>query len=123
MIDEFSQYDKDTRILAYKILLEKFNTKYSNFSENKKLILKEFIYSVDSTPKLKDFYNTKIVDFKNQLSILNKSTKNQVTKIKINEVSNLLIELNKKDKVTNDHMVNLLQYCDLIEELQLANGK
>jgi hypothetical protein len=123
VIDEFSQYDKDTRILAYKILLEKFNTKYSNFSENKKLILKEFIYSVDSTPKLKDFYNTKIVDFKNQLSILNKSTKNQVTKIKINEVSNLLIELNKKDKVTNDHMVNLLQYCDLIEELQLANGK
>jgi len=123
VIDEFSQYDKDTRILAYKILLEKFNTKYSNFSENKKLILKEFIYSVDSTPKLKDFYNTKIVDFKSQLSILNKSTKNQVTKIKINEVSNLLIELNKKDKVTNDHMVNLLQYCDLIEELQLANGK
>lgn len=123
VIDEFSQYDKDTRILAYKILLEKFNTKYSNFSENKKLILKEFIYSVDSTPKLKDFYNTKIGEFKNQLSTLNKSTKNQVTKIKINEVSNLLIELNKKDKVTNDHMVNLLQYCDLIEELQLANGK
>ena len=123
VIDEFSQYDKDTRILAYKILLEKFNTKYSNFSENKKLILKEFIYSVDSTPKLKDFYNTKIGDFKNQLSTLNKSTKNPVTKIKINEVSNLLIELNKKDKVTNDHMVNLLQYCDLIEELQLANGK
>ena len=104
-------------------MLEKFNTKYSNFSENKKLILKEFIYSVDSTPKLKDFYNTKIGDFKNQLSTLNKSTKNQVTKIKINEVSNLLIELGKKDKVTNDHMVNLLQYCDLIEELQLANGK
>jgi len=123
VIDEFSQYDKDTRILAYKILLEKFNTKYSNFSENKKLILKEFIYSVDNTPKLKDFYNTKIGEFKNQLSTLNKSTKNQVTKIKINEVSNLLIELGKKDKVTNDHMVNLLQYCDLIEELQLANGK
>ena len=123
VIDEFAQYDKDTRILAYKILLEKFNTKYSNFSENKKLILKEFIYSVDSTPKLKDFYNTKIGEFKNQLSTLNKSTKNQVTKIKINEVSNLLIELGKKDKVTNDHMVNLLQYCDLIEELQLANGK
>ena len=123
VIDEFTQYDKDTRILAYKILLEKFNTKYSNFSENKKLILKEFIYSVDSTPKLKDFYNTKIGEFKNQLSTLNKSTKNQVTKIKINEVSNLLIELGKKDKVTNDHMVNLLQYCDLIEELQLANGK
>jgi len=123
ILTEFAQYDKDTRILAYKILLDKFNTKYSNFSENKKSILKEFIYSVDNNNKLKDFYNTKIDEFKNKLSSLNKSTKNQVTKIKINEVANLLTELNKKDKVTNDHMVNLLQYCDLIEELQQANGK
>jgi phosphoribosylpyrophosphate synthetase len=99
ILTEFAQYDKDTRILAYKILLDKFNTKYSDFSENKKSILKEFIYSVDNNNKLKDFYNTKIDEFKNKLSSLNKSTKNQVTKIKINEVANLLTELNKKDKV------------------------
>jgi len=123
VIDEFSTYDKDIRILTYKILLEKFNTKYSDFSENKKLILKEFINSVDNNDKLKYFYNDKINEFKTKLISLNKKTKNQVTKIKINEVSNLLIELNKKDKITNDHMVNLLQYCDLIEELQQVNGK
>lgn len=122
-IDEFSKYDKDIRILTYKILLEKFNTKYSDFSNEKKLILKEFIYSVDNAPKLKDIYNSKVKEFKSNILNLNKSTTNPVTKIKINEISNLLIELGKKDKITNDHMVNLLQYCDLIEELQLINGK
>jgi hypothetical protein len=121
-INEFSQYDKDTRILAYKILLEKFNSKYANFSNTKKTILKEFINSVDNTNKLKEFYNTKINEIKNNLSSLNKKTKNQITKIKINEVSNFLIELGKNDKVNNDHIVNLLQYCDLLEELQQANG-
>ena len=123
VVNEFAHYDKDTRILAYKILLEKFNTKYSNFSNNKKSILKEFINSVDNTNKLKEFYNVKINEIKNELNSLKKKTKNQVTKITINEVATLLVELGKNDKVTNDHIVNLLQYCDLLEELQNANGK
>jgi hypothetical protein len=123
VMDEFSQYDKGTRILTYKILLEKFNTKYSDFSTNKKLILKEFINSVDNTDKLKVFYNTKINEMKSELVSLNKKTKNQVTKIKINEVATFLVGLGKNDKVNNEHIVNLLQYCDLLEELQQANGK
>lgn len=123
LMNEFSNYDKDTRILTYKILLDKFNNKYSDFSNTKKTILKEFINSVDNTTKLKEFYNIKINEFKVDFIKLNKKTKNEVTKIKINEIANLLIELGKKDKVNNDNIVNLLQYCDLLEELTLANGK
>jgi hypothetical protein len=122
-MDEFNHHDKDTRILAYKILLEKFNSKYSDFSNSKKSVLKEFINSVDNTNKLKEFYNSKINEIKGELITLNQKTKNQVTKIKINEVSTLLVKLDKNDKVNNDHIVNLLQYCDLLEELQHANGK
>ena len=123
IMEEFSQYDRDTRILTYRILLEKFNTKYSDFSSNKKSILKEFINSVDNTDKLKVFYNTKINEMKSELVLLNKKTKNQVTKIKINEVATFLVGLGKNDKVNNEHIINLLQYCDLLEELQQANGK
>jgi hypothetical protein len=123
IIGEFSQYDAGTRILTYKILLEKFNTKYSDFSNDKKLILKEFINNVDNTDKLKTFHNVKINEIKNKLVLLNKKTKNQVTKIKINEVITFLVELGKNDKVSNDHIVNLLQYYDLLEELQQTNGK
>jgi hypothetical protein len=122
-MEEFAQYDRDTRILTYRILLEKFNTKYSDFSNSKKSILKEFINSVDNTDKLKVFYNTKINEMKSELVSLNKKTKNQVTKIKINEVATFLVGLGKNDKVNNEHIINLLQYCDLLEELQQANGK
>jgi len=121
VINEFSNYDKDTRILTYKILLDKFNNKYSDFSSDKKSILKEFINSVDNTNKLKEFYNVKVIEFKNKLIKLNTKTSNEVTKIKINEITNLLIELGKNDKVTNNNIVNLLQYCDLIEELKSTN--
>jgi hypothetical protein len=122
VFEELGQQDKETRILVYKILLEKFNSKYTNFSDDKKSILKEYINIVDNPVKLKEFYNTKLNEIKTKLSKLNKNTKNQVTKIKINETLNLLIELDKNAKVNNDHVVNLLQYCDLLEELKLANG-
>jgi hypothetical protein len=122
LLNEFSHYDKDTRILTYKILLDKFNDKYADFSNTKKSILKEFINSVDNTNKLKEFYNIKINEFKTDLTKSNKKTTNPVTKIKINEVTNLLVELGKNDKVSNDNIVNLLQYCDLLEELKIVNG-
>jgi len=123
VINEFNTYDKDTRILTYKILLDKFNDKYADFSNEKKSILKEFINSVDNTNKLKEFYNNKINLFKKDLVKLNSKTRDEVTKIKINEVTNLLTELGKNDKVNNDNIVNLLQYCDLVEELKKVNGK
>ena len=122
-IEELANEDKDTRILTYKILLEKFNSKYVDFSNNKKNILKEFINIVDNSTKLKEFYNIKINEMKLELISLNKKTKNEVTKIKLNETLNFLVTLGKNDKINNDNIVNLLQYCDLIEELKQANGK
>ena len=124
LMEEFSKYDNDTRILTYRILLDKFNNKYANFSDSKKSILKEFINSVDNPTKLKDFYNVKIQEIKKSLTVLNKTTKNPVTKIKLDEtVKNVLVSLEKNDKINNDHIVNLLQYCDLLEELKQVNGK
>jgi len=124
LMEEFSKYDNDTRILTYRILLDKFNNKYADFSDSKKSILKEFINSVDNPAKLKDFYNVKIQEIKKNLTSLNKTTKNPVTKIKLDEtVKNVLVSLEKNDKINNDHIVNLLQYCDLLEELKQVNGK
>ena len=47
VINEFESYDKDVRILTYRILLEKFNKKYDGLNLNEKLTLKEFINAID----------------------------------------------------------------------------
>ena len=122
VFEELNKADKGTRILTYKLLLDKFNSKYANFSPSKKDILKEFINCEDNPVKLKEFYNFKTTEIKNQLLELNKKTSDQVTKIKLTETIGLLAELGKNDKVNNDHMVNLLQYCDLLDELKKING-
>ena len=122
ILEEFSTYDKDLRQLTYRVLLEKFNDKYDSLSKEQKEILKEFIYSVDSTPALREFYNKKVNILKEILSTQSKNIKDKATKIKINEVAKLLTELSKTDKVDNDNLVDLLQYYELVKEIQVANG-
>jgi hypothetical protein len=122
LLNEFQSYDKDLRILTYKVMLEKFNGKYASLNDNQKLVLKEFINSVDSTPKLKEFYNTKIVELKEELSKISKKVTDKAILIKLNEVTNLLTPLGKTAGVGNDDLVNLLQYYELLEELVKVNG-
>lgn len=117
LVEEFGKYDKDLRILTYKVMLEKFNGKYSNLNKGQKEILKEFINSIDNTPRLKEIYNTKIVEVKNTLTLQAKKVKDEATKIKLLEVVKLLKELDKGSKINNDDLINLLQYYSLTEEV------
>jgi hypothetical protein len=114
--------DKDVSILAYKIILEKFNEKYKDLNLHQKDILKELITSIDNTPKLKEFYISKSQEIKDDLIELNNTTKNNVTKIKINEIISLIRPVNKTTKITTENLVDLLQYCELLTELELANA-
>ena len=122
LIQEFKSYDKDIRILTYRVLLEKFNDKYGSLNDNQREILKEFINSVDNTPKLKEYYNIKVAQLQKDLSELNKTIDDKTIQIKINEVINILQPLNKTSKVTDDNLINLLQYSELLEELSNNNG-
>jgi hypothetical protein len=117
LLTEFQTYDKDLRILTYRVMLEKFNGKYESLNDNQKTVLKEFINSVDSTPKLREFYNTKITEIKSQLSDISEKVSDKAVQIKLTEVSKMLAPLGKTSKVDNDDLVNLLQYYALLEEL------
>jgi hypothetical protein len=121
VMSEFEKSDKDVRFIAYKMLLESFNVKYDTLHTNQKTILKEYITSVDNTSRLKEFYTNKINEIKTELSNLNKRTKNKVTKIKINEIISIIAPPLKNAKITDNDLVDLLQYYDLINELETVN--
>jgi len=122
IIEEFKSQDKDIRTLTYYVLLEKFNDKYSSLNSKQKSILKEFIESVDNTSRLKEFYNNEVNLIKKTIKEEIKRTKSEVVKIKLNEVSSLIKELDKRKVIKSDHLVDLLQYHSLLEELRKANG-
>jgi len=122
VLKEFQSFDKDTRMLTYRILMENFNGKYSDLYPSQKEILRQYINSVDSTPVLKEFYNSKVVEVKGALTELNSKVTDKAVQIKINEVTNLINELDKNAKVSSNDIVNILQYFELYEELKAAHG-
>jgi hypothetical protein len=117
LMEEYKGYSKDLRILTYKMLLDKFNEKYDHLTGKQKEILREVITSVDNTDKLKEYYNGRITEVQNLLEGKITKIKDEVLKIKITEVLKYVKPLEKTEKVTNDCIINLLQYYELVNEL------
>jgi hypothetical protein len=118
LIEEYSKYDKDLRLLTYRILLEKFNKRYTNLLPEQKNILREFIQSVSSSKKLLNFVNEELVKIQDEVKANHKKVKDQVIKIKLQEVLKTIKPVEKTEKITDSHLVNLMQYYDLVAELR-----
>ena len=118
VLEEYAKMDKGTRILAYRILLEKFNEKYGDLSNAQKSVLKEYINNISNTIKLREFVNESYTSIKLELAELNKKVTDRTTKIKITEVVNLLKPLDKNQNVKDDNIIALLQFHQLVEELK-----
>jgi hypothetical protein len=118
LIEEYSKYDKDLKLLTFKFLLEKFNDKYRNLLPEQKNILKEFITSVNSQSRLRTLVNEEMNKIASAVRKLSSKVNDDVVKIKLTEVSKSIIPLSNKDKIKDSHLVNLMQYYDLVNELK-----
>jgi len=118
LIEEYSKYDKDLKLLTFKFLLEKFNDKYKNLLPEQKNILRQFITSVNSSQKLRSMVNEELSKIKDLVKNLTGKVKDDVVKIKLVEVSKNILPLTNKDKVSDSHLVNLMMYYDLVNELK-----
>jgi len=118
IIEEYSKYDKDLRLLTFKILLEKFNSNYKNLLPEQRRILKEFITSVSSTKRLRNFVNEELTNLSKEVSGLASRVKDKVIKIKLDEVAKAIKPVNAKERINDNHLVNLMQYYDLVNELR-----
>lgn len=118
LIEDYAKYDKDLKLLTFKILLEKFNNKYKNLLPEQKNILREFITSVNSTTKLRNVVNEELSIIGIAVESHIQKVKDEVVKIKLQEVFKSIKPVSKTEKITDNHLVNLMQYYDLVNELK-----
>ena len=111
--------DKDLRILSYKTLLEKFNKKYTNLSDEQKHVLKEYISNISNTNNFSVFVETQIPKLKKKLNSKVKKVKDKVLKIKLQEAINCVDKfcLNESKQTDDNSVVQLLRYYELDKEL------
>lgn len=118
LLEEYSNYDKDLRLLTFKILLEKFNSKYVDLLPEQKNILREFINSVDSSTKLRDLVNQEYVTIRKHITESSREIGDSITKIKLAEIIKTIAPIPKGKRVGDSQLVNLMQYYELVNELR-----
>jgi hypothetical protein len=114
--EEYTKQPKEVRLLAWKMLVENFNNKYTDLSDKQRNILKEYINSVDNSDKLKQFVIRECDLLKKNLKSVKITDK--VTEIKINEVIKLISKLKSSKVITESQILSLLRYNELYSELK-----
>jgi hypothetical protein len=116
--EDFLKEDKEIRLLAYKFLVEKFNEKYADLSQEQKEILKEYINNISDTKQLKNFLNSRLEAVKTELTNLSKTVEDDVIRIKLAEVLTFIKPIGARESVKDDVIVGLMQYYQLINEIK-----
>ena len=122
VLEHFNNQDKNTRLLTYKVLLEKFNDKYSDLQDNQKTLLKEYVNSVTNSPSLKSYINQEIKEVKKTITGYSKKVEDKAVAIKLTETKGMIKPLCKKTSVNDDNVINLLNYYELVNELKTIHG-
>lgn len=118
LMEEYLGSDKGTRFLIYKMLVNKFNSKYSELAPVQKDILREYINNISNTNLLKEYINVKFEEFKKDLKQEIKKVDDKTTAIKLVEVLKLIKPIEKTENVQDEDVLNLLNYSQLIHELK-----
>lgn len=118
LIEEYSKFDKDLRLLTYKILLEKFNEKYKDILPKQKEIIRKFITAGNSIVELRKIVNEELTSICEELKTKVDVISDSVTKIKLEALIENINLVPSNKKVDDTNLVDLLMYYELLDELK-----
>ena len=115
---EYANQDKATRALISKIMIEKFNEKYSNLLPEQRDVLRTYINNISNTVSLREYVNNSFESIKTTLTELKDKVADQRTQIKLNELVSIIKPIEKTDSVKDEDILNLLQFHELVHEIK-----
>ena len=117
IMEDLMKEDKEIRILAYKILVEKFNDKYKGMSSRQKDVLKTYINSISDSTNLKDYLNEQLSVIKKEINQIIGKVEDSATKIKLEEVVKFIKPIKENSSIKDETLTGILQFIELVEEL------
>ena len=122
LVEEYRKQEKDLRLLAYKILVETFNKKYTTLDKSQKGLLREYINNVTNTSKFNEYFESELIKTITELHSMYKGMKDKITKIKLRETINVLKKQKIGKKITDDQVSALMMSYELVKEIKNVNG-
>ena len=118
VLKEYNKTDKDLRLLAYQILVDKFNTKYKTLNESQKSLLEHYINNISNTNSLKQFVDTESSKIEKELKKHLPKVNDTITKIKLTEAVNQIDNMTKGKLVKEKQVLTLMRYYELVKEIE-----
>ena len=115
--ESFRSEEKDLRLLAYGILVEKFNAKYKSLNTKQKTLLREYINNISNTNGLREFVNVEVEKVGKTLTSYLKHIDDKVTKIKLKEAINQSKNITKGKVVKDTQVTGLMRFYELEREI------
>jgi hypothetical protein len=116
-LNEFKQQTEDMRLLALKLMIDKFNERFDGLNDKQKDLLREFIYNVSNTNSLTTYAKKEIPFLKESLLKGASKTKNKIMAIKINEVASQLDRIASKRVIKDADFSALMIAYEIDKEL------
>jgi len=105
------------------LLVESFNNKYKNLTNEQKVLLKEYINNINNTGKLNDYVGTEITNLVNNLKEVGSKISDKVTQIKLAETIANIKKIKSVKKIKEQHLSAMMMTYELLNELKQSIKK
>lgn len=123
VLEEYRKQDEDLRAVSYRILVESFNNKYKNLTEDQKGLLREYINNINNTGKLNEYVSNEVTKLVSGLKEVGSKITDKVTRIKLAETISNIRKIKSVKKVREQHLSGLMMSYELLKELKDSLNK
>ena len=123
VLEEYRKQDEDLRAVSYKLLVESFNNKYKNLTNEQKSLLREYINNINNTGKLIEYVSNEVTNLVNSLKEVGSKINDKVTQIKLAETISNIKKIKSAKKIKEQHLSALMMTYELLSELKQSIKK
>lgn len=117
VIARFREQDEDVRKIGFKMIIEKFNSKYRTLNDKQKKLLSKYINEDSELEPFKNYVLKEVSSIVRTLTNAAKTVSDDVTRIKLNETINLTQQIISAKVIKEEHLSSMLKFYELIEVL------
>ena len=123
VLEEYRKQDDDLRAVSYKLLVESFNNKYKNLTDEQKGLLREYINNINNTGKLNEYVSNEVTNLVTALKEIGSNITDKVTKIKLAETIANIRKIKSVKKIKEQHLSAMMMTYELLSELKQSIKK
>lgn len=117
LLESFKNEDEDIRLLAYKLMVDKFNNRYADLNDKQKQLLREYINNVSSSNTLTNYVRQEVPTLQRLLAKQINEVNDVVTKIKLKEVALQLDKIGQKKVIKDNEITAMMIGYEIVKEL------